>query len=149
MRLPLIAAAAIATGFSVAAFVPAAFAQTATTGPMSSTATNLAPSDTRSPISPRLPTPAVAPDSGPMQYLTVAKSALQRNRTGEAQSALEMAETRALDRSIPAGANPMDSRPMVKQITDALDALGHGNKARAQQIVDALIAGGANGTSTM
>ncbi len=146
MRLALLASATV---LALATALPA-FAQTATTGPMSNSATNLDTSDTHSVISPRLPAPDVPAGAGPRQFLAVAKTALQRGRTGEAQSALEMAETRLLDRSIVAGSSPVDNGPMVGKISDALTALGNGDRARASQIVDGLLASsGSASTSQM
>ncbi len=145
MRMSLLASAAL---LAIATAAPA-FAQTATTGPVSPSASNLAPSDTHSTISPRLPSPELPAGSSPMQFLAVAKTALQRNHTGEAQSALEMAETRLLDRSVVAGSNPVDNGPMIQQITDALNALGTGNRAKASQIVDAMLATSASAPAKM
>jgi hypothetical protein len=136
MRLPLHATAAV---LALALCAPA-FAQTATTGPVSPSATNIDPADTHSPISPRLPAPPVAPGANANQYLIAARGALQRGRTGEAQNALEMAETRLLDRSIVAGTNPVDNGPRIRRITDALNALGHGDRNQALQIVNGMLA---------
>lgn len=117
--------------------------------PRSGQASNITRSDTRSTIAPQLPVPTVGPNAGPEQFLTVAQSALQRHRTGEAQEALERAETRALDRSTsPANAGTPDQSPMIQQINDARTALGHGDTARASQIISQALAGaGGNGAS--
>jgi hypothetical protein len=58
-------------------------------------------------------------------------------RTGQAQQSLEMAETRALDRRVPAGqtAAASDSQ-FVSRIRDARDALAGGNRARTIQLID-------------
>ena len=59
-----------------------------------------------------------------MDYLRAAQSALQAGRTGETQQALEMAQTRLLDRSVPQAQtnNPSDN-PAVTQVSQALKAL--------------------------
>ena len=67
--------------------------------PASSSATNISAGTTRSAVAPRLPGPAS--DTSADQYLNHAQSALRRGHTGEAQEALERAETRLLDRSTP------------------------------------------------
>jgi hypothetical protein len=106
--------------------------------PASSAASNIDRADTRSDIAPSLPVPPVAANAGPRQYLQAAKSALSEHRTGEAQEALERAEARLLDRSTVAPG--VDNAPMVKQIGDARDALGHGDIAGAARFVDAALA---------
>jgi hypothetical protein len=67
-------------------------------------ASNITPYDTRSVIAPALPVPPVPLTAPPSAFLSVARSAVQAGRTGEAQEALERAETRLLDRSLPAAA---------------------------------------------
>jgi len=105
--------------------------------PLGNTASNIGPSDTASPIAPHLPTPSVGDDGSPRQYLMAARQALSAHRTGEAQQALEMAETRALDRSTaPAAASMPDQNPMVRQISLALDALSRRDWAGADRIID-------------
>ncbi len=101
-------------------------------------ASNIDRADTRSDIAPSLPAPPVAPNAGPRQYLQAAQTALTAHRTGEAQEALERAESRLLDRSTVTPG--VDNAPMVKQIGDARDALGHGDIAGASRIVDAALA---------
>ena len=114
--------------------------------PTSSQASNIDRADTRSTIAPRLPSPSVGPNASPEQLLAAARQALRQNRTGVAQQALEMAETRMLDRStVPDAANQPDADPRVKQVTDALAALSHGDRASAGQLVTAAM--GANGGS--
>lgn len=91
--------------------------------PRSNRASNIAPSDTRSEIAPRLPDPATASNT-PEAYLAAAQRALTSGRTGAAQEALERAETRLLTRSTEASAasTPADM-PMVQQIGQARQAL--------------------------
>lgn len=108
--------------------------------PLSDRASNISPSDTRSTIAPTLPTPALGPGAGPVQYLQAARASLAAGRTGEAQQSLEMAQTRLLDRSVPYNAVSVPSaNPAVAQISEALRALGAGDRMRAMQIIDATI----------
>ena len=73
--------------------------------------------------------------------LSLALTLLAFATTGQAQQSLEMAETRALDRSVPQGQGGMPSNsPMVSQINDAIHAVGSGNKARAMQCIDLALA---------
>jgi hypothetical protein len=70
-------------------------------------------------------------------YLVAARSALIGGRTGEAQQSLEMAETRALDRSVPLlQTGTPDRNPLVEDINRALQALGAGDRGRAVQIIE-------------
>ena len=91
--------------------------------PRSNHASNIAASDTRSEIAPRLPDPATASNT-PEAYLAAAQSALASGKTGAAQEALERAETRLLSRSTDpsAAASPADM-PMVQQIAGARSAI--------------------------
>ncbi len=108
--------------------------------PLSGGASNIGPADTRSTIAPTLPTPALGPNAGPVQYLQAARASLAAGRTGEAQQSLEMAQTRLLDRSVPYDAtNTPSANPAVSQISEALRALGVGDRMRAMQIIDATI----------
>jgi hypothetical protein len=108
--------------------------------PLSNSSSNIGPADTRSTIAPTLPTPAVGPGAGPVQYLQAARASLAAGRTGEAQQSLEMAQTRLLDRSVPYDAtNRPSANPAVSQISEALRALGAGDRMRAMQIIDATI----------
>ena len=100
--------------------------------PFSKKASNIAAYDTKSNIAPALPTPAVGNDATPRDYVRAARDALAAGRTGEAQQSLEMAETRALDRSVtPEAANVPDPNPGVTQIRNALQVLGEGNRGQA------------------
>ncbi len=114
--------------------------------PRSEKSGNISPSDTRSLLAPNLPSPPVAANAPPRDYLVAARAALAAGRTGEAQQALEMAETRVLDRSVPhmQTTGPIDD-PLVGEIENALHTLSAGDHARALQIIEAAIphAGGA------
>ncbi|HEX3348157.1 MAG TPA: hypothetical protein VHS58_08665 [Acetobacteraceae bacterium] len=160
MRFPLLASAALA---SVALAAPA-IAQTAglnpNTGarpgnvpgthnslPRGEQASNIEQSDTRSVVAPTLPVPQVANTSSPRDYVQAADRALARGHTGEAQEALERAETRLLDlRANPAPANGQDTAvnsPIIDQINQALQALGRHDVRGARQIVSNVLS--ANG----
>ena len=108
--------------------------------PMGTHASNIDAADTRSVIAPNLPTPPIGPNAGPADYLRAAQSALQRGRTGEAQQALEMAQTRLLDRSVPQGQtnNPSDN-PAVTQVSQALKALAAGDRTQTMQLIQSAI----------
>ncbi|GAN75793.1 hypothetical protein [Acidisphaera rubrifaciens] len=109
--------------------------------PSSAQSSNISPYDTRSAIAPRLPTPAAGEDGAPRRFLIDARRALAAGRTGEAQEALERAETRLLDRSTPAFVtNQPSRRPLVGAIHAALQALSAGDRARALSIVDGALA---------
>jgi hypothetical protein len=101
---------------------------------------NVTPGDTRFLIAPNLPTPNVASD-GPRAYLVAAQQALAAGRTGEAQEALERAQTRMLDRSVvPSRANVPDQQPGVQDVNNALQALSTGDRGRTQQIIADILA---------
>jgi hypothetical protein len=109
--------------------------------PQSDKASNITPQDTHSDIAPNLPSPPVAPGAPVRDYLAAARTALLQGRTGEAQQALEMAETRALDRSVPLfQTNVPDKNPLVDEIGQALQALGSGDRGRAVQVIEAALA---------
>lgn len=105
--------------------------------PLSNRASNIAPSNTRSEIAPRLPEPASASNS-PEGYLAAAQRALASGRTGAAQEALERAETRVLSRSTdPAAAATPADMPMVQQISQARQALAARDIAGARSAIRA------------
>jgi hypothetical protein len=105
--------------------------------PLSDRASNIGPGDTRSSIAPNLPGPPVGEDAPVQAYLQAARSALIAGRTGEAQQALEMAETRTLDRSVSSFQTSTPSRnPLVDKIGQAREALGARDRGRAVQIID-------------
>jgi hypothetical protein len=113
---------------------------TGTSLPTGSQASNIGPSDTTSTIAPNLPSPSVGPNANAADYLAAARSALSAGQTGEAQQALEMAQTRLLSRSVPLfQTNTPSANPVVQQISQALQALGVGDTARCLQLIDAAI----------
>ena len=110
--------------------------------PLSNKASNIVPADTASNIAPTLPASTAGLNATTHDYLTAARSSLVAGRTGQAQQSLEMAETRALDRSVaPDQISSPSSSPLVSAIRDARRALGHGDKAHAIQCIDLALAG--------
>jgi hypothetical protein len=108
--------------------------------PRSNQASNIGPADTNGTIAPTLPSPGLGLDATTRQYLHAAREALAAGRTGEAQQALEMAETRLLGRSVPpARADIPSGQPKAIEIHDALHALGDGDRTRAISIIDIAI----------
>ena len=108
--------------------------------PFSLSASNITPSDTRSDIAPALPKPQA---DGPRDLLMVASQDLSSNRTGAAQEALERAETRILDRSVPATmASQPDNGQAVNLLHQARMALSQhdlqGANSYVQQALQAL-----------
>ncbi len=108
--------------------------------PMSRRATNINGQDTRSQISPSLPRPPVGTNADATQFLQAAQNALSRNRTGQAQAALENAETYLLDRSVPQGmTNQPDQSPVVQNVSAALQALASGDRQRSMDLIQQAI----------
>lgn len=109
--------------------------------PLSNKASNIDQTDTKQGYAPTLPGSGLGADARPNAYLHVARDALAAGRTGQAQQALEMAETRLLDRSVVATqSNDTSANPRVAMITAAREALGHGDKSGAMQQIDAALA---------
>lgn len=107
--------------------------------PLSQRASNISPSDTRSELGSRLPSPNAA-NNTPQGLLTAAQTALSRNRTGAAQEALEQAETRVLSRTVdPSLANQPDTQAMVQHIGAARRALGSRDVATARAEIQAAL----------
>jgi hypothetical protein len=105
--------------------------------PMSDKSSNISPSDTTTVIAPNLPSPPIGDNATVRDYLAAARSALIRGRTGEAQQALEMAETRMLDRSVPLfQTNTAIKDPLVEEIQRALQALSVSDRGLAVQIIE-------------
>ena len=110
--------------------------------PRSDKASNIVPGDTRSRNAPTLPRSGIGENSAPQDYLRAARASLVAGHTGQAQQSLEMAETRALDRSVAQGETnaPSDSQ-LVSRIRDARRALGSGDRAHAIQLIDTALSG--------
>ena len=83
---------------------------------------------------PALPEPPVGENAPPSSFLRAAQSALITGRTGEARQALEMAQTRMLDRSVPLFQTDKPSaNPAVKEVSMALEALSGGDRQAAMR----------------
>lgn len=105
--------------------------------PRSDKASNIGPADTRSDIAPTLPQPGIGGNGAPRDYLKSARDSLVHGRTGQAQQSLEMAETRALNRSVPEGQTGVPSNSQfVSRIEDARQALGRGDSSHAIELID-------------
>jgi len=87
-----------------------------------------------------LRSPSVPETALPSDYLRAAQNALAAGRVGEAQEALEMAQTRILDRSVPIGQtnNPSDN-PLVGQISEARHALAARDRATGMNLIQTAI----------
>jgi hypothetical protein len=106
--------------------------------PRGTRASNIDQDNTRSLIAPNLPSPAVGPNASPVELLQAAQNSLSAGRTGETQQALEMAQTRLLDRSVAQGRTYSPSgNPAVAQISQALRALAAGDRAQTMQLIQA------------
>jgi hypothetical protein len=91
---------------------------------------------------PRLATPPVSSDAGARSFLMAARSAVLIGRTGEAEEALERAETRLLDRPVPPEAvNGPDRDRAVLDIGAARRSLvARDHPATVRAIDDAMLA---------
>ena len=88
-------------------------------------------------------------NASPLQYLQAAKKDLAANQTGAAQQALEMAETRLLDRAVaPTRVSVPDQQPVVKTVSSVLHDLGQRNPLEAQVQLDSAIATLSNAPGT-
>ncbi len=95
-------------------------------------------------IAPKLPAPPLEENASPRAFLESAQQALAQHRIGEAQEALERAETRMLDRSVvPSRADIPDTSAGVEQIRQARDALARRDLRGAQQIIASALAASA------
>jgi hypothetical protein len=88
-----------------------------------------------------LPSPNLPQGDRPSDYLRAAQAALAAGRIGEAQEALEMAQTRMLDRSVPLGqTDDPSNNPTVGQISQARQALAAHDRNTCMQLINAAIA---------
>jgi hypothetical protein len=101
---------------------------------------NLVRDDSQGTAIPPLPSPSGGDEQRASDYLKAAQGALAAGRNDEARQALEMAQTRMLDRSVPLGQtnNPSDN-PTVVQISQALQALTARDRATCMQLIQAAI----------
>jgi len=108
--------------------------------PRSDTAGNINAATTSSELAPNLPSPQ-ADDIGAL--LAEARADLAAGRTGAAQEALERAETRALDRSIPVGTERVPAQsPLVEASSQARAAIASGDIRGAIAIIDRALPSG-------
>ena len=120
---------------ALAAIAAPALAQST---PTTNNATNINPQGSPGTYAPRLPEPQAGEDATVRRYLEDARRALATGRTGEAQEALEHAETRLLDRSVaPSRINDPSRNPQANAVAQARLALGAGDRAGAMRIIDA------------
>jgi hypothetical protein len=86
---------------------------------------------------PALPEPDMPAGSRVSDYLKTAESAVAAGRLGEAESSLEMAQTRLLDRSVAIGQTgaPIQD-PLIGQINIARQALGANDRQGCLQAID-------------
>ena len=104
-------------------------------------ASNITPFDARSVIAPALPVPPVPSGDPPRAFLFAARDAVERGLTGEAQEALERAETRLLDGTLPAAASATpDRQQAVLAIGAARDALARRDRQAAVVAIDGALA---------
>ena len=110
--------------------------------PTSSNASNIGPGDTQSPIAPRLPSPLGGADATTRQFLLAARAAIVADQTGEAQEALERAETRLLDRDVaPSQVSDPLTGPVITAVTNARRALGAGDTVGALAAINQALGG--------
>ncbi len=85
------------------------------TPPQTSGTRILAPAGPSPAVVPRLPLPAMPDNEPPHAFLEAARSAVDRGQTGEAEEALERAETRILDRDVATNSTqePDDQRAVL------------------------------------
>ena len=108
--------------------------------PLSTSSSNTGAGDVRSTIAPTLPQPDVGENATPQQLLAAARQSIMSGRTGQAQEALERAQTRLLDRDTPLfQTNIPSNHPAVMHINNALKALGSGDRTTAMAAIDPAI----------
>jgi len=96
--------------------------------------------DARAAPEPSGPPPALTENSPASAYLRAATSAISAGRTRDAQDALDMAQTRALEGSVPLfeTRNPSNS-PAVRHISQAKQALAGGDRAAALKMIQSAL----------
>lgn len=105
--------------------------------PYSRATSNTSGQANRPEVAPSLPTPMVPENADAVAFLHAARAALARGQTGRAQEALERAETRLLDRSVPLFQTDQASyNPAVPLIAQALRVLGLGDREAAMRYID-------------
>nr|WP_294524740.1 hypothetical protein [uncultured Rhodopila sp.] len=87
-----------------------------------------------------LPAPDLPENAKVSDFLHAALGAVASGRAGQAEEALEMAQTRLLDRSVPLGrTHELSADPAVGQIAQARQALGAGDRVACLQAIQAAI----------
>lgn len=115
--------------------------------PMSDQAGNVGPADTNAPVAPRLPSPEAWDDASVHALLLAARAARTTGRTGDVQKALERAETRAPDRSVPPLQTGVRGQSrVVATIRDTLYARGTGERPATARLPDEAIVHGTRQT---
>lgn len=105
--------------------------------PISDRASNITEATMGLTIAPRLPSPRAVSDT-PQALVSAADRALAAGRTGEAQEALERAETRLLSRSVAhERIGDPSADPAVSRLAAARQALAAGDVAKARSLVAA------------
>lgn len=109
--------------------------------PHSTTAGNINARTGTNRVAPTLPGSSLGNNAAAGDYLRSARASLAAGQTGKAQEALEMAETRGLDRSVAEGETnrPSDSL-FVARVRDALHALGRGEVGHTIELIDQALA---------
>ena len=88
-----------------------------------------------------LPAPAIDENAPPLAFIEAAKHALAAGRVGEAQEAIERAESRALTRSVrPSQARMPDQQPLIQQLAEARQAVAADDRMRAVTLLEAAAA---------
>ncbi len=92
-------------------------------------------------VATRLPEPPLDDNAATRDFLIAARGALAAGRSGEAQEALERAETRALDRSVPLfrTADPIRDK-LIAQIEQVLRSLATGDRLEAMRLLKQALA---------
>ncbi len=91
-------------------------------------------------VVPPLPAPPLDDDASPVQFLRAAEQALAAGRVGEARAAMEMAQTRMLDREVPLWQTDTPSdQQAVRLISQGLRALNDGDRASGLRMIQAAI----------
>jgi hypothetical protein len=139
--MPSIHAIALLFPLAVAPIFAQTVADTSGKQPTSTAPANVGPTDTHTLWSPQLPTPFVDPNASPAAFMKAAEAAIAAGRLGEAQEAIERAESRVLDRAVrPSKAGQPSQQKLVRQLSDARQALGAGDKAGALRLLEAALA---------
>ena len=87
-----------------------------------------------------LPAPPVDEGADAAAFLRAAQGALAAGRIGETQEAMERAQTRLLDRSVPLGQTGIPSdHPAVKLISQGLQALAAGDRMTCARMIQAAL----------